>query len=181
MLNTCIGTSHITCCLLPIVDEGIDNASLEEYEFPPPPPELLGGSNHSKQLSEASLLSEASTVKHRKTPSVESLDALPNAYPANYEVIDNLTASGECFIGFIWWLFTYYTLCGIFNPKILRLFLRFASLCLTVISNLWLLFLDSKLNNLMKAADEYLEKSMEQEKQQDMNSALVFCRQSVSK
>ena len=33
----------------------------------------------------------------------------------------------------------------------------------------------------MKAADEYLEKSMEQEKQQDMNSALVFCRQSVSK
>ena len=108
-------TSYITCCLLPIVDEGIDNASLEEYEFPPPPPELLGGSNHSKQLSEASLLSEASTVKHRKTPSVESLDALPNAYPANYEVIDNLTASGECFIGFIWRSEE-----GVFTPELPR-------------------------------------------------------------
>ena len=69
-------------------------------EFPPPPPELLNG-NHSKQLSEASILSEASTPKHRKTPSVESLDALPTGTDTCcQDVTDSLSnlslLSGKC-------------------------------------------------------------------------------------
>ena len=82
-------------CLL-LTDEGAQDFE----EFPPPPPELLNG-NHSKQLSEASVLSEASTLKHRKTPSVESLDALPTGTDTCcQDVTDSLSnlslLSGKC-------------------------------------------------------------------------------------
>lgn len=45
-----------------------------EFDFPPPPSDLELNSGHAKQLSEASLLSEASTVKQRKSPSLDDCD-----------------------------------------------------------------------------------------------------------
>lgn len=72
-------------------DDGAISPASTEFDFPPPPAELLANSNHSKQLSEASILSEASTLKQRKTPSVESLDALPtmNGYSGELEANAN--------------------------------------------------------------------------------------------
>lgn len=61
--------------LFSVVAEICGFTSGYESDFPPPPPELMNA-NHTKQLSEASILSEASTLRQRKTPSVESLDAL---------------------------------------------------------------------------------------------------------
>lgn len=72
-----------------------------EFDFPPPPSELELNSGHTKQLSEASLLSDASTVKQRRSPSLDDYDdagrvAITAQRADNYECWNRPSKDSSC-------------------------------------------------------------------------------------
>ena len=72
--DTVIGGCESSSWVYSLVDISDLPGPDEEFDFPPPPTEQELNGGHAKQLSEASLLSDASTLKQFKSASVESFD-----------------------------------------------------------------------------------------------------------